>query len=319
MNSARPDVDVVIVGAGAAGLMCAIQAGRRGRRVLGVDHWRTIGERIRISGGGRCNFSNRSITPANYVSNNPHFCHSALTRFSADDFVALVERHGIPFEERDAGQLFCTRSALDIVRMLTEECESASVRVAASVEVKGLEPTARGAGAGAGRFTMATSDGTVTCESLVIATGGLAVPKLGATPFGYRIAEQFGINVIRPRPGLVPFALAPTDHSRLAELSGVSFPAAVSCAVPEAPTFTGSVLITHQGLSGPAILQVSNYWPGHASEGAVVPRVPKPRQRSRGRTARAARPWPPPSPIISPAVSHRPGATCWESRSRSIS
>jgi len=271
MTDARLDVDVVIVGAGAAGLMCAAQAGRRGRRVLVLDHWRKIGERIRVSGGGRCNFTNRSVSPANYVSGNPHFCRSALSRFTPDDFVALLDQHGIAYEERDSGQLFCVQSAHDITRMLIAECEAATVRVAHGVDVGTIERPSPADGGRTPRFSVATSHGTYQCESLVVATGGLAVPKLGATPLGYRIAEQFGLPVVAPRPGLVPFGLAADVRTRLSELSGVAFTAEVSCAVPGAPSFTGSVLITHQGVSGPAILQISNYWPGQAPASGASP------------------------------------------------
>ena len=260
MNSGASDLDVVIIGAGAAGLMCAIEAVHRDRRVLLLDHWSKIGERIRISGGGRCNFTNRSVSGANYLSQNPHFCRSALARFTPGDFVARVERAGIPYEEREHGQLFCTRSAQDITRMLRTECDEVGVRLAAPVavdRVTHIETPAAGEGP---RFSVATDQGTFTCHSLVIATGGLAVPALGATPFGYRVAEQFGLRVIPPRPALVPLALEPDTLQRVAPLSGVAFEAETRCESAARQRFRAGVLITHMGLSGPAILQVSSYW-----------------------------------------------------------
>lgn len=274
MSSHGSDVDVIVLGAGAAGLMCALQAGRRGRRVLAVDHWRTIGERIRISGGGRCNFTNRSVSAANYLSQNPHFCRSALARFPPSQFVAMVEQHGIAYEERDYGQLFCTRSAEDITRMLTRDCEEAGVQLLVECTVKSVTATDADDGSAGPRFSVATDRGTFFSRSLVVATGGLAVPKLGATPFGYQLAEQFGLRIVAPKPALVPLALQPGLLARLAPLSGVSFRAEAACADDPAARFLNDVLITHQGVSGPAILQLSSYWQmreyGGGPKGAVA-------------------------------------------------
>jgi len=271
MTDRRPDLDVIVLGAGAAGQMCAIHAGRRGRRVLLLDHWRRIGERIRVSGGGRCNFTNRSVSAANYLSGNPHFCRSALSRFTPDDFVALMDQHGIAWEEREQGQLFCCSSATDVVRLLSAECDAAGVQLAAPCEVASVASYDRTATGRPGRFSVATSAGTFTCDALVVATGGLAVPKLGATPLGYRVAEQFGLPVVAPQPGLVPLALAPADRRRLTGLAGVSFPATLTCQPPHGPSFTGHVLITHHGLSGPAVLQLSNYWQTAPRPGGTRP------------------------------------------------
>jgi len=255
------DIDVVVIGAGAAGMMCAAQAGKRGRRVLLVDHWPTIGERIRVSGGGRCNFTNRQVSADHFLSRNPHFCRSALARFSSRDFLALVDLHGVAWHEREHGQLFCDRSARDIVALLRDECASGGVQWAHPCAVEGI--TRAGAAheaAGSARFAVATDRGTFTCESVVVSTGGLSVPLLGATPFGYRIAEQFGLRIVPPKPALVPLALAPDTLTTLARLSGVAFAAETRCAAGRAPRFRENVLITHRGLSGPAVLQISSYW-----------------------------------------------------------
>ena len=246
---------MIVIGAGAAGMMCAAQAAGRGRRVLLIEHAQKLGERIRISGGGRCNFTNRSVGAANFLSRNPHFCRSALARFSERDFIALVERAGIRYEEREHGQLFCQESSRDIIDLLKDACERGGVRWAHPCQVHSIE---RGE-AGSGRFLVATDQGRFVCDSLVIATGGLAVPQLGATPFGYKVAEQFGLAMVPPRPALVPLALAPEVLARLKPLSGVSTPASVRCAARTAG-FRESLLITHRGLSGPAILQISSYW-----------------------------------------------------------
>lgn len=244
--------DVVVIGAGAAGMMCAATAGQRGRRVLLIDHYTKLGEKIRISGGGRCNFTNVNASPANYLSQNPDFCRSALQRYDARDFIALVERHGIPYHEKKLGQLFCDRSALDIIALLKAEC--------ARGNVQWRMPCAVGAVShGAGGFTIETSQGVVTATALVIATGGLTVPKIGATPFGYRVAEQFGLAIVPPRPALVPLAFAPEALARYGDLSGLSLEAAIACG---GGAFRESLLFTHRGLSGPAILQISSYWNG---------------------------------------------------------
>ncbi|MDO9371968.1 MAG: NAD(P)/FAD-dependent oxidoreductase [Gammaproteobacteria bacterium] len=246
--------DVIVIGAGAAGMMCAAQAGGRGRRVLLIDHVGKIGERIRISGGGRCNFTNRNVGPENFLSQNPHFCRSALARYSQSDFIALVERYRIAYHEREHGQMFCDDSAQAIIDMLKAECDAGGVQWMFPCAVQGIEPAA---GDSDMRYTLATDRGDFLCRSLVIACGGLAVPKLGASPFGYKVAEQFGLRVVPPKPALVPLALAPETLTPLKPLSGVAFDAVTRC---DSTQFHENVLITHRGLSGPAILQISSYW-----------------------------------------------------------
>ena len=247
--------DVIIIGAGAAGMMCAAQAGARGRRVLLVDHAERIGERIRISGGGRCNFTNRNVSAENYLSQNPHFCRSALSRFSQHDFIAMMERRGISYHEREHGQLFCDDSAKQIVDMLRDACDDVNVRWAQPCSVENIE--LRSGEEGRRSYVVATSEGVFSTESLVVASGGLAIPKIGATPFGYKLAEQFGIPVVPPKPGLVPLALGPELLEPLTPMSGSTLDAMAKF---ERAGFRENVLITHRGLSGPAILQISNYW-----------------------------------------------------------
>ena len=246
-----------MIGAGAAGMMCAAQAGQRGRRVVLIDHFATIGEKIRISGGGRCNFTNVNASPAQYLSRQTAYCAESLERYTAADFVKLVERHGIPYHEKKLGQLFCDRAAHDIIGMLKAECERGRVtwRVPCAVEHVRHDGSA---------FEIATSQGRVRATSLVVATGGLTVPKIGATPFAYRLAEQFGLAIVPPRPALVPLAWAPDDLARYGELSGVSVDAEVACG---AGRFRENLLFTHRGLSGPAILQTSSYWDGRTPIG----------------------------------------------------
>jgi len=247
-----PDYDVVVVGAGAAGMMCAAQAGQRGRRVLLIEHYDVLGEKIRISGGGRCNFTNVDAGPANYLSQNPAFCRSALARYTPAHFIQAVERHGIAWHEKKLGQLFCDESSHDIIRMLKTECDRGGVEWRMPCAVQGVSRDGDA-------FRIATAQGQVRASSLVIATGGLTVPKIGATPFGYRIAEQFGLAVVPPRPALVPLAFAPDALARYGDLSGVSVDAEVSCGDGR---FRENLLFTHRGLSGPAILQISSYWDG---------------------------------------------------------
>ena len=245
--------DTIVIGAGAAGMMCAAQAGQRGRKVLLLDHAAKIGERIRISGGGRCNFTNRDISAENFLSQNPHFARSALAQFSQYDFIKLVERYRIAYHEKTLGQLFCDDSARQIIAMLRAECELGKVQWAQPCKVLGVVKTA------ADGFSVTTEEGVFSCQSLVIASGGLAIPQLGATPFGYQIAEQFGLPVIAPQPALVPLALAPETLAPLQGLAGASLDVVSHCAGQKA-SFRESMLITHRGLSGPAILQISSYW-----------------------------------------------------------
>ncbi len=246
--------DVAIIGAGAAGMFCAATAGARGRSVVLLDHVAVIGEKIRISGGGRCNFTNTGATPAQYLSRNPDFCRSALARYTPRDFVALVERHGIAYHEKKLGQLFCDESARQVVAMLRAECDEAGVEWRLPCAVRSV--ARRG-----DRYELATSDGELDTSSLVVATGGLTVPKIGATPFAYEVAAQFGLAVVPPRPALVPLALPPDVLAPLGELAGVSVDATASCG---GARFRENVLFTHRGLSGPAILQASSYWDGRA-------------------------------------------------------
>ena len=251
--------DVIVVGAGAAGMMCAAEAGLRGRRVLLIDHMNKIGERIRISGGGRCNFTNRNVGAENFLSQNPHFCRSALARFSARDFIARIEARGIKYHERDHGQLFCDDSAQDIIAMLVDACAIGNVQWAKGCGIGSVEHHADNAAP----FTLLTSNGSFRCTSLVVASGGLSIPKIGATPFGYKLAEQFGIAVIAPKPALVPLALAPEVFETLKPLAGATLDAAASVAITQGGSdarFRENILLTHRGLSGPAILQISSYW-----------------------------------------------------------
>ncbi len=257
--------EVVIIGAGAAGLMCAASAGQRGRDVLVVDHARKPGNKIRMSGGGKCNFTNHSVDAENYLSHNPHFCKSALHRYTQWDFIALVDKHGIPFHERDHGQLFCDNSSKDILDMLLAECEQAGTAIRLGVEVEAIERLE------AGGFILTTSQGVLACESLVIASGGQSIPTMGASPFGYKVAEQFGIRVWPPSAGLAPFTLRPDDKSRFAPLSGIAVDSRVS---NELASFRENILFTHRGLSGPAILQISNYWqPGESVTIDLLPAI----------------------------------------------
>ena len=250
------DFDVIVIGAGAAGMMCAGVAGQRGRRVLLIEHAPKLGEKIRISGGGRCNFTNLHCAPANFLSQNPDFCRSALARYTPRHFVALVERHGIAYHEKQLGQLFCDGPSQQIIAMLRAECDRGGVEWRMPCQVRGIVRAAPGED---GRYTVATDTGEYRAHALVIATGGLSVPKIGATPFGYRVAEQFGIGIVPPRPGLVPLSFSPEMLAQFGELSGVAVEAEVSC---NGGRFREDLLFTHRGLSGPAILQISSYWRG---------------------------------------------------------
>ena len=244
------ETDVIIIGAGASGLMCAIEAGKRGRQVMVLDHANKAGKKILMSGGGRCNFTNYSIEADNFISNNPHFCKSALSRYTQWDFLALIARHKIPYHERDHGQLFCNDSAKDILTLLLKECADVGVVVQLNTAIESLEKLTDG-------FHLKTNQGDISCQSLVVATGGLSIPKMGASPFGYKIAGQFGIPVVATRAGLVPLTLQPDDKEQFAPLSGIAVPCSVS---NKRQTFNENVLFTHRGLSGPAVLQISSYW-----------------------------------------------------------
>ena len=230
--------------------MCAIRAGRRGRSVLVLDHAAAPGEKIRISGGGRCNFTNIHAGPKNFLSANPHFAKSALARFTPQDFIAMVERHGIAWHEKTLGQLFCDNSAKDIIRMLTDEMRDAGAQLRLRTEIGDIDQTAGG-------YRLSTSEGAFEASSLVVATGGKSIPKMGATGFAYRIAEQFGLPLVETRPGLVPLTLDPQLLQRLAPLSGIAAPAEIR---HDKTAFREALLFTHRGLSGPAILQISSYW-----------------------------------------------------------
>ncbi|MCF1473246.1 MULTISPECIES: NAD(P)/FAD-dependent oxidoreductase [Rhizobium/Agrobacterium group] len=243
-------VDVVVIGAGAAGMMAAIRAGQRGRSVAVLDHAKAPGEKIRISGGGRCNFTNIHAGPKQYLSANPHFAKSALARFTPADFIAMVERHRIGWHEKTLGQLFCDDSAKDIIRMLLEEMRAAGAKLHMQTDIRAVEKTLDG-------FRVETSEGAIACQSLVIATGGKSIPKMGATGFAYRLAEQFGLGLVETRPALVPLTLEPGLLEELAPLSGMAVDALVRHGKTE---FREALLFTHRGLSGPAILQISSYW-----------------------------------------------------------
>ncbi|WP_165312642.1 NAD(P)/FAD-dependent oxidoreductase [Vibrio ziniensis] len=258
-------VDVVIIGAGAAGLMCAAQAGKRGRRVMVIDHAKKPGRKILISGGGRCNFTNYDVSAQNYLCRNPHFVKSALSQYTNWDFISMVGKYGIEFEERSHGQLFCLDSAKDIVNMLLKECELPNITQRYQVETLDIKQIEQG-------FHLHTTQGDIECESLVVATGGLSMPKLGATPFGYKIAEQFDLPVISTTAGLVPFTLHVEDKDALAELSGIAVPAEIQAECGK--SFKEALLFTHRGLSGPSVLQISSYWrPGQAVTINLVPEV----------------------------------------------
>jgi predicted Rossmann fold flavoprotein len=247
--------DVVIVGAGAAGMMCAIEAGKRGRRVLLLDHAEKVGKKVLISGGGRCNFTNTGTRAENFLSRNPHFAKSALARYTPRDFVALVEKHGIKYHEKTLGQLFCDDSARLIVGMLEKECAEAAVTTRVGVTVDRVRRSDEG-------MLVETSAGSFECASLVIATGGLSIPKMGATGFGYELAREFGHAIVEPRAGLVPLVFGVEDRERWCDLAGLSTEVVGRAIGGEKPalSFREKLLVTHRGVSGPAVLQVSSYW-----------------------------------------------------------
>ncbi len=261
--------DVLILGAGAAGLMCALTAGQRGKKVIVLDHAEAPGKKILISGGGRCNFTNLQTAPQNYVSSNPHFCKSALAQFSQHDFIAMVARHKIPYHEKTLGQLFCDESARDIVAMLLAECQAGAVDLRLSHQITQVEK--------ADRFQVTTDHGLFTAPHLVLATGGLSIPKMGATNLSHRVARSFGLRIVAPRPGLVPLTFGPQDLAWMCALSGVSLPVKICCQGRPKISFEEALLFTHRGLSGPAILQISNYWQvGESLEIDLLPGLSNP-------------------------------------------
>ena len=245
-----PHYDVIVLGAGAAGMMAAIEAGRRGRSVLVVDHAASPGEKIRISGGGRCNFTNTGTKPDRFISGNPRFAVSALARYTPQQFIRLVERYSIAYHEKALGQLFCDGSSQQIINLLTGELRQAGATLALSTSIEAVEKAEAG-------FSLRLSSGKFTCASLVVATGGKSIPKMGATSLGYRLAEQFGLRVTETRPALVPLTFEPSALARLAPLAGISTEATISA---KDRSFTEALLFTHRGLSGPAVLQISSYW-----------------------------------------------------------
>lgn len=254
--------DVIVVGAGAAGLMCAIEAAKRGRRVLVLERSNKPGKKILMSGGGRCNFTNLHIDPSCYQSHNPHFCKSALRRYSQWDFIAKVEAHGIPYHEKTLGQLFCDHSSKDIVQMLLSECEQFHVRIQLKQDISMVDKRDSG-------YWLRVNGNDLICDALVIASGGLSIPTLGSSPFGFKLAEQFGLDVYPLRAGLVPFTLHSEEKARFSPLSGVSMPCEVRC---NGQSFCEALLFTHRGLSGPAMLQISSYWsPGDTLQIDLLP------------------------------------------------
>jgi len=262
-NKLSNQYDVIIIGAGAAGLMCAIAAGQRGRRVLVLEHANKVGKKILMSGGGRCNFTNMYCSPENFISNNPHFVKSALSRYTPWHFIEMVEQHQIAYHEKKLGQLFCDESSKDIVQMLVTECEWAGVTIKTDTPVKVLET--------AEQKLLETPEGNLQCESLVIATGGLSIPKMGATGFGFELARRLNIPLLPTRAGLVPVVLDDHKLKPLTELSGISFD---SITETDSCSFRENILFTHRGLSGPAILQASSYWqPGEVLKIDMFPGI----------------------------------------------
>ena len=257
--------DVLIIGASASGLMCAIEAGKRGRKVIVLDHANKAGKKILMSGGGRCNFTNLDVSASNFISHNLHFCKSALSRYSQWDFIALVDEYRIPYHERDLGKLFCNDSARDILDMLLSECDKVNVEVRLNCTIESIDKSTDPL------FNINTSQGPFQATSLVIASGGLSIPKMCASPLGYQVAKQFGHHIWPTTAGLVPFTLQPQDKERFSELSGIAVDSVVS---NERKSFSESILFTHRGLSGPAILQISSYWlPGEPININLLPKL----------------------------------------------
>ncbi|WP_038249943.1 BaiN/RdsA family NAD(P)/FAD-dependent oxidoreductase [Ghiorsea bivora] len=258
------EANVVVIGAGAAGLMCAITAASRGKSVLVLDKSTKAAEKVRISGGGKCNFTNLDVTAENYISNNKHFCKSALAGFNQWDFIDWVVQAGIDYHEREHGQLFCDKSANEIIKMLLDKCDGYGVQLELDVKVKSIEKK--------DDFKLETNIGELACESLVIATGALSIPKMGATGFGFKVAKQFGLNTIQTRPGLVPFTFTGKNKDDFKALAGIALPVVVSLVERKAPSFKEAMLFTHRGLSGPVILQISSYWlPGDSISINLIP------------------------------------------------
>jgi predicted Rossmann fold flavoprotein len=250
----KADFDVLVLGAGAAGLFCALTAAQRGRRVLVLEKSNKVGKKILMSGGGRCNFTNLDVTPENFISANPHFCISALSRYTQWDFIALVERHNIDYEEREHGQLFCLESAQDILGMLIAECNTAGVEIITRFEQYQIDSMPQGQGAG---YKITGEGKLFTCQSLVVATGALSIPTLGGSDLGYLLAGQFGLSLLPRRAGLVPLMFSDAMKGLCERLAGASLPVTVRC---RGHSFTEALLFTHRGISGPAVLQISNYW-----------------------------------------------------------
>jgi predicted Rossmann fold flavoprotein len=258
------DTNVIVIGGGAAGLFCAIEAGKRGREVIVLEHADRVGKKIAISGGGRCNFTNVNTTPDNFISANPHFCKSALARYTPDDFISLVNKHGIPYHEKKLGQLFCDDSSQRVIEMLLTEAQEAGVEIRCGMNVRSvsLSSDSQASPGSRRRFAVKTDNATLASDSLVVATGGLSIAPLGATDFGYQLARQFGLAIREPRPALVPFTLPRETLRELSSLSGISLAAEVGF---DGAKFRENILVTHRGLSGPAILQISSYWrPGYS-------------------------------------------------------
>ena len=276
-------VDVAVIGAGAAGLFCAAQAGQRGLRVLLLDHAGKLAEKIRISGGGRCNFTNRDASPVQFHSANPHFCRSALARYTPQDFIALVQRHRVAFHEKHRGQLFCDESSQDIIDLLLRECEAGGVERWQPCAVAGVQAREDGTA----RWTLETARGPVAARSVVVATGGLPVPAIGATDFGLRLARQFGHAIVEPRPALVPLTFDAADWAPFAALAGVSLEVGIAAGSGKGrQRFVEDLLFTHRGLSGPAVLQASSYWrPGKALEIALAPGIDWPEALARAKAS----------------------------------
>lgn len=289
-------LDALIIGAGAAGLLCAAEAGRRGARVAVIEHMNEPGKKILISGGGRCNFTNRDVSPANFLSDNPHFCRSALARYTPADFIALVERHHIAWHEKTLGQLFCDGSARQIVDMLMDECRRANVRVRLSEKVQAITHD--------GNFQITTSKGDLTARALVVATGGLSIPKIGATGFAHDIARRFGLKVTPLRPALVPLTFGKSDLAWMAPLAGIAADATVSC---NAGKFREALLFTHRGLSGPSILQISSYW--RENTPILIDFLPGENAHALLRDAKTSRPRAEPKTILSEHLPQRLATT----------